>query len=104
MKSLTKIFYFHAIDTLFSVSELVNNAKDFETAKITTPVRSGLLWKRLRSYKHRATISRGFRDGFRIGVDRHNIEWSDDDALTSFLTTLEDHGIQDIKEKTGYLH
>ena len=70
MKSLTKIFYFHAIDTLFSVSELVNNAKDFETAKITTPVRSGLLWKRLRSYKHRATISRGFRDGFRIGVDR----------------------------------
>ena len=67
---MTKIFYFHAIDTLFSVSELVNNAKDFETAKITTPVRSGLLWKRLRSYKHRATISRGFRDGFRIGVDR----------------------------------
>ena len=40
MKSLTKMFYFHAIDTFFYVSELVNNAKDFETAQITTPVRS----------------------------------------------------------------
>ena len=32
MKSLPKMFYFHAIDTFSFVSELVNNAKDFETA------------------------------------------------------------------------
>lgn len=52
------------------VLDLVDNARDFSKAGITTPVNSGLLWKRLHSYKYKDYVGRGFKEGFHIGVNR----------------------------------
>ena len=47
---------------------LYENALDFATAGIYTPVRSNRLWNCLEGYPNRMQIYSGFRDGFRIGI------------------------------------
>ena len=47
---------------------LHENALNFATAGINTPVRSNRLWNCLEGYPSRMPICSGFRDGFRIGI------------------------------------